>query len=114
MKTLEVKLPRTRYTLWLGENLLEKMASLIDFPSYSQCVVVFDEKLEHLERRLSLFLAPSSSRIALRATEPEKTIETVATLWREFHRLGVDRKSLIINLGGGVLGDLSGFAASTF
>ena len=35
-------------------------------------------------------------------------------LWNKLSSLGADRKSLIINLGGGVVGDMGGFIASTF
>lgn len=42
------------------------------------------------------------------------SIETVASLWEEFLHAGVERGSTIIALGGGVTGDLAGFAAATF
>jgi 3-dehydroquinate synthase len=48
------------------------------------------------------------------AGEGSKTLETVTGLWRGFLEAGLDRRSTIIALGGGVTGDLAGFAASTF
>ena len=35
-------------------------------------------------------------------------------LWQEMLKIGLDRKSTVVALGGGVTGDLAGFAASTF
>jgi shikimate kinase/3-dehydroquinate synthase len=48
------------------------------------------------------------------AGEENKTFETVMGLWRGFLDAGLDRKSTVVALGGGVTGDLAGFAASTF
>ncbi|MEW5938539.1 MAG: 3-dehydroquinate synthase [Chloroflexota bacterium] len=52
--------------------------------------------------------------IVLPAGEAHKNLGTVNRLWREFLEAGLDRKSTVIALGGGVVGDLAGFAASTF
>ncbi|MDT7830400.1 3-dehydroquinate synthase [Pricia sp. S334] len=46
--------------------------------------------------------------------EVNKTIETCIRLWEELSERNADRKSLLINLGGGVITDLGGFVASTF
>ncbi len=48
------------------------------------------------------------------AGEEAKTLETVAGLWRGCLQAGLDRRSTVVALGGGVTGDLAGFAASTF
>ncbi|NRS87618.1 3-dehydroquinate synthase [Flavobacterium sp. 7E] len=46
--------------------------------------------------------------------EINKNIETCVQIWNVLTELGADRKSLVINLGGGVVTDLGGFVASTF
>jgi 3-dehydroquinate synthase len=46
--------------------------------------------------------------------ETHKTIDTVSQLWSHFLDLGMERKSLVAALGGGVINDLAGFAAATF
>ncbi|UQD57051.1 3-dehydroquinate synthase [Flavobacterium sp. K5-23] len=46
--------------------------------------------------------------------EVNKNIETCVQIWNVLTELGADRKSLVINLGGGVVTDLGGFVASTF
>ena len=48
------------------------------------------------------------------AGEGQKTLRTVSSVWDAFTRSRVERKSVIIALGGGVVGDLTGFAAATF
>ena len=52
--------------------------------------------------------------LTIPAGEHNKTFETVMSLWRGFLEAGIDRKSTVVALGGGVTGDLVGFAASTF
>lgn len=52
--------------------------------------------------------------IEFEAGEINKNIETCVQIWSVLTDLGADRKSLIINLGGGVVTDLGGFVASTF
>ena len=46
--------------------------------------------------------------------DESKTLETVTLVWNEMERMGVTRQSLVINLGGGMVCDLGGFAAATF
>jgi 3-dehydroquinate synthase len=52
--------------------------------------------------------------LTIQAGEQNKTVATVASLWHGFLQAGLDRNSTIIALGGGVTGDLAGFAAATF
>ncbi len=56
----------------------------------------------------------SAKHIVIPAGEDYKTLETATTLWRAFLEAGLDRKSTVISLGGGVVSDLAGFAASSF
>lgn len=72
-------------------------------PSYAEQVVV------------SLQNAGYSAQVmAIKPGEAYKTLETVSTMWSTFLHAGLDRKSTVIALGGGVVGDLAGFAAATF
>jgi 3-dehydroquinate synthase len=52
--------------------------------------------------------------IEMEEGEKNKNIETCTGIWKALSELGADRKSLVINLGGGVVTDLGGFIASTF
>ncbi len=46
--------------------------------------------------------------------EQHKSIQTCTCLWQQMMDLGMDRHSLLVNLGGGVIGDMGGFCAATF
>jgi 3-dehydroquinate synthase len=56
----------------------------------------------------------SIPKIILPSGEENKKIDSVARVWEFLSRSGADRKSLLINVGGGMLTDLCGFAATTF
>jgi shikimate kinase/3-dehydroquinate synthase len=70
----------------------------------------------YLERaELSLQNADYSTRsIVIPPGEASKTMATISYLWQEFLASGLERKSTVVALGGGVVGDLAGFAAATY
>ena len=53
-------------------------------------------------------------KLVLLSGEHNKKLEAVAQIWEFLSKNGADRKSLLINIGGGMLTDLAGFTASTF
>ena len=55
-----------------------------------------------------------ASEVRIAPGETNKHIGTVVQLWEAFAEAGLDRKGIVIALGGGVVGDLAGFAAATF
>ena len=55
-----------------------------------------------------------AKRIIIGATDTHKTLESLAHVWEELGTGGATRHSLLINIGGGMVTDLGGFAASTF
>ncbi len=53
-------------------------------------------------------------KVVIPSGENNKKIDSVTKIWQFLSENGADRKSLLINIGGGMLTDLAGFAASTF
>ncbi len=76
-------------------------------------IIVTDENVAkfHLEKMQNLLQAKS---VIISAGEEHKNLETISLLWKAFLENGLDRKSTVIALGGGVLSDMAGFAASTY
>lgn len=66
------------------------------------------------ERVLAACGGIPAQSIAIPAGEATKTIDTVMMLWQAMSRAGIERTDAIIAIGGGVTGDLTGFAASTW
>lgn len=83
---------------------------------YSKVFVLVDENTEKLcLPKLDGLLGNSIDAILkIPSGEENKTIQTCSAVWQQLSNHGGDRKSLLINLGGGVLTDLGGFVASTF
>lgn len=90
---------------YLKQNKYSKIFVFADSNTNELCLPNF---LSHLETELELEI------IEFEAGEENKNIETCIQLWNVLTELGADRKSLIINVGGGVVTDLVGFVASTF
>lgn len=80
-------------------------------------LVVTDEHVTRHAESVSAALAASGFKVAtaiLPAGEGQKSQQTAALLWDRLADLPADRKTLVVAVGGGVIGDLSGFAAATF
>jgi len=60
------------------------------------------------------FTSKGIKKLVIPAGEKNKKIDSVSEIWHFLSANGADRKSLLINIGGGMLTDLAGFAASTF
>jgi 3-dehydroquinate synthase len=54
------------------------------------------------------------NKIVIKSGEQNKNIDTCLIIWDKLNAFNADRKSLLINLGGGVLSDMGGFVASTY
>lgn len=80
--------------------------------SVTNSIIVTDENIAkyHAETIAKLNL----KTIVIPAGEEHKNLETVHHLWKSFLENGLDRKSAVIALGGGVISDMTGFAASTY
>ena len=100
----------------LDENFSE-LNSYIEDQNPSQLLILVDENTH--EFCLPILLQNLNTDIPfeiieIEAGEEMKTIETATQLWDILSEFSVDRKSLMINLGGGVITDLGGFVASTY
>ena len=61
-----------------------------------------------------LFAKHNATTITIRHDDTNKTLDTLADVWTALQRGGATRHSLLVNLGGGMVTDLGGFAAATF
>jgi 3-dehydroquinate synthase len=107
--------PEQAYAIYIATNAIEEIASLHDLGGYSKVFVVTDETIQPLLfDKLVAALPVKAAPIILPAGEKQKTIGNIQKIWTAMLEAGCDRKSLVINLGGGVIGDMGGFAASTY
>ena len=92
------------------------IAEKINSGKFSSIFVLVDENTEKF--CLELFIKKSDiksfNKIIISSGEENKNIDTCISIWDQLNSFKADRKSLLINLGGGVLTDIGGFAASTY
>lgn len=100
------------YSIHIGGTALEK----IDVSNYSKVAILVDENTERYCLDIFLKKTNISYHVLIRipSGEKNKNISTCQHIWEELTKHTFDRKSLFINLGGGVIGDMGGFAASCY
>lgn len=92
----------------------ESLASYIAATNYSKTVVVVDENtLQHCYPLIKDVL-PKHSLIEISSGEENKHLQTCEIIWGKMTDAQLDRHSFVINLGGGVIGDMGGFCAATY
>jgi len=96
----------------------EQVGDLLYERALQNPIVLTDENVAKFHARsvmASLRKAGSSPNLlTIPAGEAYKTLATVQQIWHGFLEAGLDRKSTVVALGGGVVGDMAGFAASTY
>ena len=99
------------YSIIVGKDVF----SSFDFFSYSKIAILVDENtFKYCYPKLTRILDLDHDIITIVSGEENKTIETCNYVWDKLRFCGFDRDSLLISLGGGVIGDLGGFVASTY
>ena len=90
---------------YLRENRFSRVFVLTDSNTATHCLPVFREQFPEAAGAIHVNIPPG---------ELHKNLHTCMGLWEQLSEQGADRKSLLINLGGGVVTDLGGFVASTY
>lgn len=118
MKKYIVKIPHSsqeEYPIFIGSGLIGNIATLINIKKYSKVFIITDQIIKKIFlKKIMVSLPNNTGLISFAFSEKEKNIENVQKIWRALASNQCDRKSLVVNLGGGVIGDMGGFAASTF
>jgi 3-dehydroquinate synthase len=104
------------YPIFFNDSLTE-LANFVKQGNYSHFFILTDENTaQHCLPLVKVKLGDLThyDLIEINAGEESKDIDFCIGIWKLLIDFGADRKSLMINLGGGVISDLGGFAASTF
>lgn len=119
VSSVRVNLGPRSYDIVIGSGTLAQAAEFIlARGAVSHAVVITDENVEEphahavagslTERDISV------DAIVVEPGEGSKSIETADALWEGLLEIGADRKSIVVAVGGGVIGDLAGFIAATY
>jgi len=106
-----------QYKIHFNNNCTKELNAFIDTSNFSKLFVLVDSNTHNA--CLPYFLSSLETTLEIEIIEIDngeehKTIDTCVGVWNALSELNADRKSLIINLGGGVVTDLGAFVASTF
>ena len=119
MKTLTVALPGREYDILMERGLLSRAGESIRavLPKAGKAALVSDSNVAPLYARTvldSLAAAGFEAKLfTIPAGESSKCAARLEELWEGFMAFGLTRSDAVIALGGGVVGDLTGFAAAT-
>ena len=94
--------------------LAESLPAFVEAQRPSQVFVLVDEHTRRYCYPLVKPLPGPHRLISIRSGEAHKTLQTAAHIWAELTRHHADRHAVLLNLGGGVIGDLGGFCAATY
>jgi 3-dehydroquinate synthase len=116
MKTLSLDLGERSYPIYIGQGLLGRSELLAPHIGGSRVVIVTNETVAPLYLdRLSVSVARYRPvHVVLPDGEQYKTLDVVNRIYDALLESRCDRKTTLIALGGGVIGDMAGFAAATY
>ena len=93
----------------------ESLATFFAQNDYSHIAILVDEFTNKYCLPIIQDLLPSNfTKILIKSGEHHKNLATCERVWDRMTQANMDRHSLLVNLGGGVIGDLGGFCASTY
>ncbi|MES2737078.1 MAG: 3-dehydroquinate synthase [Verrucomicrobiota bacterium] len=120
IQSVAVNLGSRSYTVQVGRGLLAGIGQEVAtrLPERKSCAVITDSNVAPLYAEMVLESLRAAGKtahlITVPAGEASKSLTSAQTVCGEMVRAGLDRKSFVIALGGGVIGDLGGFCASIF
>ncbi len=101
--------------VYTGHNLFNKLKSLFSFDTFSSVLVLVDENVnKYWDKKILEVLGKDTFYLVIKAAEKNKSLTTVEKIWTSLSQNRLDRRSLVINIGGGMACDIGAFAASTF
>ena len=118
-RRVEVALGERSYTIAIGEGLTEALIAFVRRAGYSpRGMLVTDTDVgplyaEHIAERIAS-AGVAAEIVMIPAGESSKTLDEANRLFTRAIELSLDRQSPIFALGGGVVGDLTGFVAATY
>ena len=116
MQTVNVDLAERSYKVYIGSGFLGKQHTAFDMPSGSTALLVSNETVAplYLDALKSSLPTAHVHSLVLPDGESYKTIECWSKIIDKLIDIGATRDATIFTLGGGVIGDMGGFAAASY
>jgi 3-dehydroquinate synthase len=119
VENVRVELGERSYDICIGEKWIPQLGELLNFvPKTSQMIMITDNNVFNLYGASVLKILRDAGFKVEPAVIPGgegcKNLATVASLYEQMIALGLDRKSTVLALGGGIVGDIAGFVAASY
>lgn len=92
----------------------ESLKTFLGTRSYSKIIVLTDTNTKRFCYPIIKDSLPKHTLITVKHGEENKNLQTCELIWSAMTEAQLDRHALMINLGGGVIGDMGGFCAATY
>ena len=100
------------YQIIVGSNVIEHLKAFLEINNYNKIIVISDENVVKLHGEKLKNIVQSIDFVIVKAGENSKSFAVFEKACEEILQKNIDRKTLLIAFGGGVVGDLTGFCAS--
>jgi 3-dehydroquinate synthase len=98
----------------ITHDIRENLSQYLESNSFSGIAILADENTRRDCLPVLDGIVRNARLIEIRSGEVHKNLDTCQLIWRELTDAYFDRQGLLINLGGGVIGDMGGFCAATY
>lgn len=105
-----------KQSIILSKDIRSSLTEAIDRCSHDKIFILTDNNTQAscLPNLCNIAIVNNAREICIEAGDIHKTLQTLSDVWKALSEEGATRHSLLINLGGGMITDLGGFAAATF
>lgn len=118
MYTLEVELPDKKYPILIERHLLKRIHEYLQPYASKKVVIITDQNVYSVVRNDIIYAIEKSKLnvhfVVVEPGEQSKSFNTLQKVYAELLDFEMTKSDLLIALGGGVIGDLTGFAAATY
>lgn len=119
MKTINIKLPGNSYPVYIGKEIFRKLPEFIKKNSINKNVFIIADKKMYSKHKtaIDIFYSNITGKkyfSLIEASEENKSFKSLQKFYEEMLQNGFGRDTVIIAVGGGITGDIAGFAAATF
>ena len=115
---LNVKTGSRKYSIFIGNNILNKLKAILkeNLISFNQCLVIVDKNVPKklIKKVLNSLPKKKISLHYFNSSEKNKNQKNVNNILSILLKKNFNRNDCVISIGGGITGDVSGFAASIF
>lgn len=119
MKKVNINIPGNEYCVYAGQDIFKELIPLINNAGLSRnALFVIDENVFTLHQNIFENIEQSGykkiSTLIIKVSEPLKSRITLEKIYKKLLDEGFGRDSVLIAVGGGIVGDIAGYAAATF